>query len=213
MLGGGWAAAMRWEHSHTAWQPRTYCILLAVVVHSVPASSFTVCFFITVDTRAVESLLLVSWMSSFKTLQLCLRPRLAPSQSIRFLNSHSSPEVAAKHSHPGAFQPLLPFDPAGLWELPGVTVNCPVNNSRDYITLLVNCGFNREWKEGVDLDRGGYWPWHVIIKCVLLRAFTWAGGMRTFVFWPLGTDKTTSLSHLEARNLLKSGFKLLFDCM
>ena len=115
VLGGGWAAAMRWEHSHTAWQTRTYCILLAVVVHSVPASSFTVFFFITVDTRAVESLLLVSWMSSFKTLQLCLRPRLAPSQSIRFLNSHSSPEVAAKHSPRGlsASSPLWPCGPLG----------------------------------------------------------------------------------------------------
>ncbi len=45
-------------------------ILLAVVVHSVPTSSFTIFISITVNTLAVESLPLVSWMSRFKTFQL-----------------------------------------------------------------------------------------------------------------------------------------------
>lgn len=45
-------------------------ILLAVVVHSVPTSSVTVLFSITVNTLTVESLPLVSRMSRFKTFQL-----------------------------------------------------------------------------------------------------------------------------------------------
>ncbi len=45
-------------------------ILLAVVVHSVPTSSFTIFISITVNTLPVESLPLVSWMSRFKTFQL-----------------------------------------------------------------------------------------------------------------------------------------------
>lgn len=50
-------------------EPTPAHILLAVVVHSVPASSFTVFISITVNTLAVESLPLVSWMSRFKTFQ------------------------------------------------------------------------------------------------------------------------------------------------
>lgn len=62
------------EHSRAARQTsREAHVLLAVVVHSVPASSFTVFISITVNTLAVESLPLVSWTNSFKTFQLYTR--------------------------------------------------------------------------------------------------------------------------------------------
>lgn len=62
------------RHTHTQHdKPTEEHILLAAVVHSAPASSFTVFIPITVNTPAVESLPLVSPTSSFKTFQLYTR--------------------------------------------------------------------------------------------------------------------------------------------
>lgn len=127
--------ALRNTHTYHD-KPREVHILLAVVVHSVPTSSFTV-FIISITVKALGHRSLNHCLPSPRWTGLrpfsftLVSPMFASiASSIKCLNSHSSPEVAAKHSHPRAFQPCLPFNPMDLWELPGVTVNCPVNNRR-----------------------------------------------------------------------------------
>lgn len=106
--------ALRHEHTASSHTSPMHIILLAVVVHSVPASFYTVFISIIVTLRVVSfrlnhCLYLSPGWAGLRPFSFTPTHVLAPLQSIGCLNHHSSPGLVTTHPHPRPFRIFSPL--------------------------------------------------------------------------------------------------------